>query len=143
MDAGLTRWDNWSAEQWLEEAARFNKMALRFQHRPQLSASFRALARDALVRAKDGQLTEAQVLRGTHWRYPQRSHPAARPTSSDVEYFRRRTAEEQRAAFQSRDPRVRSVHLEMAERYRALSLKAEMHHAVDLRLVSQQAQGSS
>src|SRR5215208_3292584 len=114
MDKGLTRWDKRSAEQWLAEAARFDKMALRFHHRRHLNASFRALARDALVRAKGGQLTEAQVVPRSEW-----SHAclAAPPTSSDAEYFRRRTAQEQRAALQSRDLRVRRVHLEMAERY--------------------------
>ena len=136
MDGSLTRWDNWSAEQWLEEASRFDKMALRFDHHPQLNASFRALARDAIVRAKDGRLTEAQVVRGTHWLHPHRRHPATRPTSSDAEYFRRRTAQEERAAQQSRDIRVRRVHLEMAERYRALSREGEAHHAPALRFVS-------
>lgn len=136
MDEGLTRWDNWSAEQWLEEASRFDKMALHFDHHPQLNASFRALARDALVRAKDGRLTEAQVVRGTDWLHPQRRHPVARPTSSDVEYFRRRTIQEQTAALRSRDLRVRRVHLEMAERYRALSREAERHGEAELRFVS-------
>ena len=136
MDEGLTRWDNWSAEQWLEEASRFDKMALHFDHHPQLNASFRALARDALVRAKDGRLTEAQVVRGTHWLHPHGRHRAAHPTCSDAEYFRRRTAQEQRAAQQSRDFRVRRVHLEMAERYRALSREGEAHRAVALRFVS-------
>jgi hypothetical protein len=37
--------------------------------------------------------------------------------TGDVEYFRRRAIEEQRAAGIAADPRARDAHLEMAERY--------------------------
>ena len=96
-----TRWDDWTVDQWLEEAARFDKMALRFRHRPQLNASFRALAQDALVRAKDGRLSEVQVVPGTDWRHPQPRHGAARATNSDTEYFLppRRTGAKGRTSF--------------------------------------------
>ena len=60
----------------------------------------------------------------------------ARPASADAEYFRRRTAQEQRAALQSRDVRVRRVHFEMALRYSALSLEAETYCGAGLRPVS-------
>jgi len=60
----------------------------------------------------------------------------ARPASADAEYFRMRTAQEQRAALQSRDLRVRRVHLEMALRYRALLGQAGMRCGAELRLVS-------
>jgi hypothetical protein len=129
-----TRWDDWTVDQWLEEAARFDKMALRFRHRPQLNASFKALAQDALVRARDGRLTEIQVVPGTDWRHPQPRHGAARATNSDTEYFCRRAAQEQRAALHSRDLRVRRVHLEMAERYRAVSPNAGTHGAAEFGL---------
>ena len=122
----LTKWDDWTADQWLEEAARFDRMALRFRHRPQLNASFRALAEDALVRAKDGRLTEVQVVPGTDWCHSQ--------TNSDTEYFCRRAAQERRSALQSRDLRVRRVHLEMAERYRAVSPNAGTHGAAEFSL---------
>ena len=64
-----------------------------------------------------------------HWRLP------ARTARADAEYFRFRTAQEQRAALRSHDARVRRVHLEMAVRYRALSHEAETHGGVELRLV--------
>lgn len=55
----------------------------------------------------------------------------------DLEYYRRRSAEEARAAAAATDPRVRKVHQDFAKRYeeRASGLEAEspiMH----LRLVS-------
>ena len=62
MDAHQTRWDDWPAEQWLEEAVRFEKMARRFVHRPELNGSFGALARDARRRAGP------QAWRSPHWR---------------------------------------------------------------------------
>ena len=37
--------------------------------------------------------------------------------TTDLSYFRRRASEERTAALNSRDPRVRRVHVEMAERY--------------------------
>lgn len=36
---------------------------------------------------------------------------------ADLSYFRRRASEERTAAFQAGDPRVRKVHIDMAERY--------------------------
>ena len=96
MDGLQMSWDNRSAEQWLEQAARFQKMAGRFDHHPQLNASFSALAEDAAKRA--GQRGE----------------------SSDRDYFRMRAGRERAAATVARDARVRRVHLEMAERYHAL-----------------------
>jgi hypothetical protein len=49
---------------------------------------------------------------------------------SDVAYFRRRAAEENEKAVGCYDPRVRQVHLDMAERYRhmAMSIAAFEHH---------------
>lgn len=119
MDALGTMW-NWSTEQWLERADRFEKMAEQFNHRPELNASFRALSRDALVRAKDGQLTQGRMVRGTAWTRPADIYPPARMSKSDLSYFRHRANEEETAGFASHDQRVRSVHLQMAERYRAL-----------------------
>ena len=136
MDGCNIGWDGWSAEQWLEEAGRFEKMAERFSHHPQLNASFRALARDATVRAKDGQLTEARVVQDADWRHAQQTPPTARPASRDVEYLRRRAAQEQTAALQSRDLRVRRVHFEMAELYCSLINRAEAGSGAELRLVS-------
>lgn len=39
---------------------------------------------------------------------------------SDISYFRRRCSEERTAALQSRDPKTRKSHLELAERYEDL-----------------------
>ena len=49
----------------------------------------------------------------------------ATPTKGDRNYFRLRCAQEQEAAREARDTRVRLVHLEMAERYGALVRIAE------------------
>jgi hypothetical protein len=113
MDAHHTRWDDWSAEQWLEEALRFEKMARRFMHRPKLNASFDSLARDARRRAGP------QAWHGRHSRPANGTEPS-RHTSKDLDYFHRRAAEERTAAVRSSDLRVRRVHLEMAERYAGL-----------------------
>jgi hypothetical protein len=110
MNGLHTSWDNRSAEQWLEQAARFEKMAGRFDHHPQLNASFTALARDAAKRA--GQRLE----------------------SSDLDYFRMRAGKERGAAAAACDMRARRVHLEMAERYNALVRGTESEAA--LRLIS-------
>ena len=112
MDAEHLRWDSRSAEEWLEEADRFEKMAGRFDRHPQLNASFAALARDARMRA-DVHAT----------------------TPSDFDYFRMRAARERWAAGEACDKRVRRVHLEMAERYQALILR-EANPKTVLRLVS-------
>lgn len=108
MDALPVSWDSRSAEQWLGQAARFEKMAGRFDHHPQLNASFTSLARDATKRA--GQLLE----------------------SSDLDYFRMRVRKERAAATTARDVRVRRVHLELAERYHALIRDAERGAAAHL-----------
>lgn len=129
MDAGQSRWDDRSAEQWLEQALRFEKMAERFQHHPGLNASFSALARDAVVRAKDGRPSEARVLAAADLR-------RAIPSNSDVDYFRRREAQERLAAAKSSDPRARRAHLEMAHRYHAILSDAEEARGAALRVVS-------
>jgi hypothetical protein len=136
MDAGQSRWDDRSAEQWLEQAVRFEKMAERFQHHPGLNASFSALARDAVVRAKDGRPSEARVLAAADLRRPIPSCRAAQTTSSDVDYFRRREAQERLAAVHSADSRARRAHLEMAHRYHAILSDAEEARGAAPRLVS-------
>ena len=95
MDGFQTRWDDRSPEQWLEDAARYQKMADRFHHHPELNASFAALARDAGKRADDLS------------------------SGADLKYFRTRAAGERSAAANASDMRARQVHLEMAERYQA------------------------
>lgn len=112
MDGLQTRWDQRSAEQWLDESVRFERMASRFGHLPQLNASFAALARDARMRA-----TRSYV-------------------SSDLDYFRMRAAMEQTAAANAHDVRVQRVHLEMAERYQASIQAVEAGSRSSLRLVS-------
>ena len=136
MDASVTTWDHRSREEWLEEASRFEKMAERFHQHPQLNASFSALARDAIVRAKDGRPTEARVVAGTAWREAQCTAGADQSANSDSEYFRHRETQERLAASQSDDLRVRRVHLEMAMRYGALVKGAEADCGTELRLVS-------
>jgi len=75
-------------------------------------------------------------LRSWEHRSAKLAHLPARPASADAEYFRRRTAQEQRAALRSRDVRVRRVHLEMALRYRALSREVEADRGAELRHIS-------
>jgi hypothetical protein len=82
-----------SVHESFREAARFARMAKRFDHHPRLSARFSALARDA---AKRGRKSDA-----------------------DLAYFRVRLASEQAAAMSAPDARVRCAHLEMADRYQA------------------------
>src|SRR5690348_14597347 len=113
------RWDNRSAEQWLEEAGRFEKMADRFDQSSHLNASFTALARDARRRATETPSPARQVFTDCDWR--RMSSSAVTPVSSyDADYYRRRAASERQAADDAHDSRVRRVHLEMAERYQAL-----------------------
>lgn len=101
MNWDHARLDNRSAKQWLEDAARFEKMAKRFHYHPFLNESFAALAQDAGKRARE------------------------RSSDSDLDYFRMRAAREWTAARDSADIRVRGVHLELAERYQALVRVAE------------------
>ena len=112
MDGLHPRWDHRSAEQWLEDVARYEKMANRFPRHSHLNASFAALARDARKRANDLNL------------------------GADVNYFRTRAASERTAAANASDMRVRHVHLEMAERYQANISAAEAHRRTDLRPAS-------
>jgi hypothetical protein len=135
MDAHQTRWDDWSAEQWLEEALRFEKMAHRFVHHPQLNASFGALARDARRRAGPGLLHANGTSRVPHLP-PANGTDPNRHMSTDFDYFRRRAAEERTAAVESRDLRVRRVHLEMAKRYAGFVRTAALPDESALRRVS-------
>ncbi len=130
-----TRWDDWSAEQWLEDALRFEKMAHRFVHHPQLNASFGALAHDARLRSEHGPLPANETSRVP----PSRAAggaDSARHSSRDLEYFRWRAAKERTAALQSRDLRVRRAHLEMAERYAGRIRAAALPDGLALRLQS-------
>jgi hypothetical protein len=47
---------------------------------------------------------------------------------NDLSYFLRRASEERTAAIYSRDPRVREVHVEMAERYEERVRGMAAHH---------------
>ena len=119
MDACHMRWDNRSAEQWIEEAGRFEKMAERFDQHPQLRASFAALARDARARVVGGRVSADQSLENYDWSRLRRVDAKA-SGSSDLDYYRLRASSERAAAHEARDMRVRRVHLEMAERYQSL-----------------------
>ena len=136
MPRYVPRWDHRSGEEWLEQAARFGKMAGRVQHNSHLEASFSALARDAIVRAKDGQPTAARLVAGADWRAAQVVYAAKGSAAADIEYFRRREAQERLGASQSSDVRVRRVHLEMAIRYGALVSSTEAQCRAKLRIVS-------
>jgi hypothetical protein len=48
--------------------------------------------------------------------------------TSDLSYFRRRASEERTAALYARDPRVRRVHVEMAEAYEQRVRGMAAHH---------------
>lgn len=48
--------------------------------------------------------------------------------TSDLSYYRRRASEERTAALNSRDPRVRKVHAEMAEHYEERVRGMAAHH---------------
>ena len=137
MARHVPRWDHRSGEEWLQQAARFERMAERFQHHPQLEASFNALARDATVRAKDGQPTAARVVAGADLRRAQHAPAANHVALNDFEYLRRREAQEREAASRSSDLRARRVHLEMAIRYGLLRSTAEPNCRTRVRLVSQ------
>jgi len=114
-----TGWDNRTAEQWLDDAGRFERMAERFNRHPHLNASFSALARDARTRAVKGPASARQSLQDYDWSRIRRLEAKAW-TTDDLDYFRMRAASERVAAEHARDMRVRRVHLEMAERYGAL-----------------------
>jgi hypothetical protein len=133
MDA-LAAWDAWSAEQWLDEADRFERMAERFHDHPQLNASFKALARDALARSNPAPAKPIEQLPEYDWSRLRRT--AVRPTRADLAYFRLRKMQEQTAALEAHDVRVRRVHLEMADRYRVLAQGAEAGCKTELRLAS-------
>lgn len=47
---------------------------------------------------------------------------------NDVSYFLKRASEERTAAIHARDPRVRRVHTEMAERYEERVREMSAHH---------------
>ena len=134
MDA-LAAWDDWSTEQWLDEAGRFQRMAERFHDHPQLNASFKALARDALARSNPAPAKPIQQLPEYDWSRLRRTD-AVPPTPADLAYFRLRRMQEQTAALEALDVRVRRVHLEMADRYRALAQGAEAGCKTELRLAS-------
>ena len=119
MDANHMRWDKRSAEQWLEEAGRFEKMADRFDENSRLNTSFAALARDARRRAAETSSRSRQVSDNRDWRWM--CGGSVTPVSpSDADYYRGRAASERKAADDAQDSRVRRVHLEMAGRYQAL-----------------------
>jgi hypothetical protein len=48
--------------------------------------------------------------------------------TSDLSYYRRRASEERTAALNSRDPRVRRVHSEMADHYEERVRGMAAHH---------------
>ena len=48
--------------------------------------------------------------------------------TSDLSYYRRRASEERTAALNARDPRVRRVHVELAERYEERVRGMAAHH---------------
>ncbi len=48
--------------------------------------------------------------------------------TNDVSYFLKRASDERTAALHARDPRVRKVHLEMAERYEHRVRDMTAHH---------------
>jgi hypothetical protein len=48
--------------------------------------------------------------------------------TNDLSYYRRRASEERTAALNSRDPRVRRVHISMAEAYEERVRSMTAHH---------------
>lgn len=54
--------------------------------------------------------------------------PGAGAVTNDLSYYRRRASEERTAALNSRDPRVRRAHTEMAERYEERVRGMAAHH---------------
>jgi hypothetical protein len=47
---------------------------------------------------------------------------------NDLSYYRRRASEERTAALNARDPRVRRVHIDLAERYEERVRGMAIHH---------------
>jgi hypothetical protein len=129
-----TGWDGRTAEQWLDEAGRFDKMAERFGHHPALNATFASLARNARTRADDTAVSVASSEE-YDWSRIRRTQMKSL-SASDLDYFRTRAAREQAASTGAHDMRVRQVHLEMAERYRALIRAGEASRRSGLHLVS-------
>ena len=62
------------------------------------------------------------------WGETCRRCPGGRALINDLSYFLRRASEERTAAMHARDPRVRRVHLEMAERYEERVRGMTAHH---------------
>lgn len=118
MNALHTSWDGRTAEQWLEQAGRFDKMAERFGHNSALNASFASLAHAARTRARNSPVPVPSA-EDYDWSRIRRTRMKAF-TEPDLDYFRMRAAGERAAAKGAHDMRVRQVHLEMAERYQAL-----------------------
>jgi hypothetical protein len=50
--------------------------------------------------------------------------------TSDLSYYRQRASEERTAALNARDPRVRRIHCEMADRYEERVRGMAAHHEV-------------
>lgn len=117
-------WDNRSAEQWLDQAGRFEEMAKRFDRYPRLNSSFSVLAQDARKRAWEG--STASLDCGGQIR----QRAGTRVTDADVQYFWSRAAHEKAAAEGAGDIRVRRVHLEMAKRYEILIRAADVGSSV-------------
>ena len=122
-----TGWDNRTAEQWLDQAGRFEKMAARLDHYPQLNASFSALAQDARKRAKGGRTISHRGI----------GLQARTTAEADLDYFRSRAAHERVAAAQAQDLWACRAHLEMAERYGIFIRAAEAGWGAGLRPISQ------
>jgi hypothetical protein len=133
MDGLHVGWDNRTAQQWLEEADRFDKLARRFDHHAHLGASFSALARNARTRANHRQLSSDPSLEDCDWGRIRRVDES---NTDNLDYFRMRVMKEQAAAESASDMRVRRVHLELAERYQAFIRVAEAHGGACLRPVS-------
>src|SRR5690242_8660519 len=110
MDGLHVGWDNRTAQEWLEEAGRFEKLARRFDHHAHLSASFSALARNARTRATQRQPSSGPSLEDYDWSRIRRAGESAENTAN-LDYFRTRVIQEQAAAESANDIRVRRVHL--------------------------------
>lgn len=108
MGALAICWRSRTSDEWLKDAARFARMAKRFNHHPQLNARFSELARDAAARA--------------------------RRSTGDLDYFRMRAATEKAAAATAADERARRAHLEMAACYQTLIWTSEDGHQPRLTL---------
>ncbi len=134
MNGPRTGWDGRTAEQWLDEAGRFDKMAERFNHHPALNGSFASLAHNPRLSARSSPVPVPST-EDYDWSRIRRTEMKAF-TEPDLDYFRMRAAGEQAAAKCAHDTRVRQVHLEMAERYQALIRAGEASRQSGLHLVS-------